>query len=170
MSDPKVPDERWLDEQLAEFTDRLLAAEPDLQPSASDAELRALQEMVVRLKRLLADPQADPQTVERLRVRILAAWQHQQGAAPASGGPRRSFVERLKTWLPSSAGRRSRLALGLSLVTLAVIGLLLAVFLPAPVPSGWSGTAAGGGAVWQLAVLAGLLFLVGLFWLWRSRR
>lgn len=169
MSGERSSRERWLDEQLAEFTDRLLASEPGLQPSAADPELRALQEMVARLKRLLADPQLDPEAIERLQAQILVTWQRQHRETSAADEPRRSFSERLRTWLAPAPSRRSRWALGLSLVAIAALGLLLALFLPADAPLGWLGTATGDEAFWPLAVLAGLLLLVGIIWLWRSR-
>lgn len=164
------PEERWLDDQLAEFTDRLLGEEPGIQPSAADPELRALQEMVIRLKQQLTDSQIDQRVVRQLRARIAAEWQRQNRRLPKHVEHRHTLLEQVKERL-AFVRRRFRPIWGVGLVMIIAI-LLLVVFMPQTTssPSTWLGTALEGSAVWPLAFLAGLLILVGVFWLWRSRR
>src|SRR5512138_577324 len=65
QSDPTNPSS---DELLANFTDRVLDGHTSSAASDADAELRGLEEMVLRLKRTLPEQAPDAKTLRRLQA------------------------------------------------------------------------------------------------------
>lgn len=168
--------EQQLDSQLAEFTDRLLSAEAEGASLSSDPALRGLEETVVQLKHLLADPASDPELVERLGNRLRQEWRCHHALAPEPPG-HTGWWGRLHAWCAGSfdpVEQRSlrlpaRRMAALSLATVAVVSLVLAILLPGQAGESWSGAAGLSSGMLFGLVLAGGLGVVAL-WLWRSRR
>jgi len=67
MSQPNQPNPTP-DDLLADFTDRVLNGKTSVPASPADVELRALEEMVLRLKGSLPPEAPDPQTLKRMQA------------------------------------------------------------------------------------------------------
>lgn len=67
MSQPNQPNPTP-DDLLADFTDRVLNGKTSAPASPADAELRALEETVLRLKGTLPQEAPDPQTLKRMQA------------------------------------------------------------------------------------------------------
>ena len=143
-------------ERLADFTDRLLAAQkPEAQvgPSA-ELGLAGLQETVRSVRRNLSPRQPDAALRDRIRARLAAEWRTTgPGSRQGAGAPRssRQFRRRLAAWS------------ALSLALLVLAGAFAARWLPADL----TGTAQVPGAA--LAVILAALAIIG-FMLWRRRK
>ncbi len=137
---------------LADFTDRLLAGTATPPDPASEPDLRALEETVIRLHRAIPGAALDPRTRERLQAdfgqRVRRAGQQPIGSFWWSRQPPQRWI-----------------------VAFAVLALVL-LFLLAP---GFL-TAAGGniqgtaGALYQNVGLFLVLAIILVFLIWTGRR
>jgi hypothetical protein len=145
------------DDQLAEFTDRLLAGQDGSPAPSGDAELRGLEETVVRLKGAFPNSALDPAGARRMQADFQARL-------------RRAGRDDRSAWR-SVRSRQSRLGFGLLFGAIAIV-LLLLVLTPL---LGWSDEGILGSAGTQYpglglaAVLGGLLLLVIIVWLARRK-
>jgi hypothetical protein len=176
MSDLHEPDDRLLDEQLAEYTDQLLGAsapeqEPELSP---DGELRALQETVRQVAHIVGADAPDAAMAERIRSNLKAYWQ--RTLTPPARAPlaRMSFWQRVRQVLfPGSAGwrssRRGQQVLALRFALAAAVVLMAALFITPSIGTALT-SAAGGSDGWIIAalVLGGATLVLG--WFVRRRR
>lgn len=161
-------EDKQLDDQLAEFTDRLLekgeADGPGL--SADNQELRVLQETVVSLKKELAHPHPDMAMAARIRAGLVLEWR--KLARKRRPGQTRSegWLERIRNIV---LGRgQPRMALGFAA---ALVVVLIAAWLFIPDLGGnLTGTAGVQGEFAPLLLLASLVVLVILIWLAFRRR
>ncbi len=164
-------DDRELDDQLADFTDKLLSKDETLEASLAreDAELRALQEMVVLLHKAVGEQQPSPATTSRIRSGLIAEWHQLQGKIKERPARRlvwsRDFLRRLG-WSFKRQGRR-RLVLGVAAVTTVVLLALVWLFSDA----GLELKATAGEGELGLLMILGLLLLGGaiVWWLFRSK-
>ena len=123
MSDNMKPELHPHDDELAEFTDRLLAGELDdgvNRDLSDDQELRDLEEMAVHITNTFGATQPDPAMVQRGKKKLSAEWQN-MGLSPEKV----PFWKRWSTALAAS-GRRGQQARAIALIV-ALIPLLLAV-------------------------------------------
>lgn len=157
-----------LDDQLADFTDRLLKGDKDAAPSSDDAELRALQETAMKLQQVVSESEAetplDPQSVQRIRQRLAAEWRAAELDEQA-GREKTTFFQKLddlRRIFPRSP-RPVRFALSFVLLA-ALIGLAI-FFFPENSAVHLPGTALGA-KNWGMVAAGGVLFLavIGLVW------
>ncbi|MCI0399358.1 MAG: hypothetical protein L0322_31090, partial [Chloroflexi bacterium] len=129
MPDPIVPDSPEFDDELAEFTDRLLGGEFDKTPELAETpELRRLQETVLRMQRAFGQEQPDLAMARRVESRLKREW-------PRSGldRPKQSAWARWwqaltgrGSWQAPRARRQAQTrALALALLVLLPVALVL---------------------------------------------
>lgn len=161
-----------LDDVLASFTDQVLASGKDPGAPRSDLpELRALEDMVLRLQRNLPATPISPAVNRKMQAKLAAHW--------AAEGPRPTTIslkERLRNllqpkpgWQSSAARQRTWI---LRTAAAAVVFILAAVFIFSPtLGGGLSGTAGlEGGTAPLLAILlvAGVL-IAAVWWIRRQK-
>jgi hypothetical protein len=177
MSDHLDQDEKQLDDQLAEFVDRVLEPDREAKPgennlpalSRQDAELRGLQEIVLALKRVIEKDRPDPALVVRIRSRLQAEWPLYQSGRQSETPRRLEKDQKTRRWLDRffSFPRQRTFAFGFVVATIVLV--LAALFVSPVVGIPLSG-AAGGEDLWiPLLLILGLAILVGVSWIIRSR-
>ena len=149
MSQPN-PNNPTPDDLLADFTDRVLDGKTSVPASPADAELRGLEEAVLRLKQTFPQEAPDEKTLRRLqadfRVRV-----------------RKADSPTIPAW--RLARPRQRLVLTFAAVALAA--LLIAFPFLAPISGSMEGTA--GLQPQDVVLLAGALCVIVLL-IWVRRR
>ncbi|MBN2547586.1 MAG: hypothetical protein JXB15_00390 [Anaerolineales bacterium] len=161
-------EDKQLDDQLAEFTDRLLEKGQADRPgfSVDNQELRALEETVVCLKEELVHPLPGVAMAARIQARLVSEWRKAQRS-------RRPFQDRGESWLDKlrniwlGPGQR-RLALGLT--TFLVVALVAAWLLIPNVGGNLTGTAGVEGELAPFIIILLLMGLIILIWLALRRR
>jgi hypothetical protein len=172
MDDGVENRQQYLDEMLAAFTDQALNANQDqpIQPATNDAELLALEQMVLRIQKNLASRVPEKETARRIRLRLEQEWHLEQKRARGKP-PADSFGIRrlLKGWGGKSKVQRQRtLAFGLAFACMVLV-VALVIFLPSAAPP--QSGAAGMGTDWMPMAMIILVVAVGMaIWLWRSKR
>jgi hypothetical protein len=143
------------DNELADFTDRVLQGKIDHNASSSDGELIGLEKTILRLTNAFpSDPLEDAKSKQML-VRLKARMRREEEAAKPS------FWKRL-------FDLQSNPQVGL-LVVAAMVVVLLVVSLPSiqqPPGSSVSGTSISGTSLFTVLGLAGVLVII----YWISRR
>jgi hypothetical protein len=142
---------QYQDDQLAEFTDRLLEGKADEVASSTDPELRGLEETVLRLKRAFPKGVLDASSARRLQSDFQARV-------------RKENREQQPAW----RSRQSRQRLGLVLAGIAIVIVVLVITPLLPVDNGSIlGTAGTQLPGIGLAIVLGALLLLAL---WQARR
>lgn len=157
-----------LDDQLANFTDRLLDSES---PQALDElhtennNLRQLAETVVMLKQTLQACQPDQATANKIHSVLMAEW-HQTRLDTHVDKNSESIWQRLSNFFRHSF--RGQPAFSLSVITLVMVALLTVWFL---FPTGESlpGAATHANKI-PVIILAGLVIVLVAVWTWRKRK
>lgn len=144
------------DNELADFTDRMIKGRVELSASNSDPELLSLEKTLIRLNNAFPPDPLEDAKVKQMLVRLKARarrGEEEQAAKP-------SFWKRLFDF-------QSNPQIGL-LVAVAAVVLLVIISLPTVVPTGSSvtGTAFSGTGLFTALVLIGVL----LVFYWISRR
>ena len=179
MPEPNKPNSRQqrgndpLDDQLAAFTDQVLAGnatKPDL--TLSDrSELRALQDIVLRLHRNLPDTAISRAMSRRIQSRLSARWKA-EGPQPRPASVWKRIRDLLlperQTWQSSSAGRQVW-ALRTVAVALVVILTVVAVFTP-DLGDNLSGAAGLAGRAAPLVIVFIGAAAVAVWWWVRKKR
>ena len=170
MTNQDTHKNRQLDDQLAEFTDRLLDRKTsiDLQEVDSDDQtLLELQKMVARLANAFQDETVDEATAQRIEANLKHEWQ-KMGATQPEESPwhrwQQSFKARLPQWKPARTQKRAY-ALALASVTAIVVVVSLSLFFPEILTDqNLTGTELGDSfpfpALILFALVAGLLYLL----------
>lgn len=157
-------DEKWLDDQLAMFTDQVLSGS-DVSV-VQDADLQALQKTVLMLKANVSDEQPNLAMVERMRGNLALEWKKME-RSPATVERSENVFERLRRWLMQPGVIQPRtFALGMAALFVAA---LIIVFVSSPGGTPPMGTAWGPSGWLPLAAI-GLTAIVALIWYLRSRR
>ncbi len=153
-------DDHNLDDRLAEYTDRLMSMEKveDSGLSEQDPELRSLQEMVGRLKRVLTEKQPSAATNLRLRANLIAAWRKNNPKIQRETAGRPGWLESILRYMRGTTQRN--VSLRLAFVT-AIILLVIAYFTPT-IGSALTGTAGIEGSWVPVAIAMGVVVVVGL--------
>jgi hypothetical protein len=154
MDNDKLPgaEAKRLDDQLAEFTDQILAGgdETQMDEVLDQAELMELQKTVLRLKTAAQAARPSRAVTARVRAQLLLEWK--KGRQPEH--PLSKFF----TW------SWPRLALAGGLAVLSVIAIFT-LFFSTPLGAPLMGTAEGP-SVWAIVIiLAGIVVIGLLFWL-----
>lgn len=155
-----------LDNRLADYVDALLAGES---PTSQETDLEALQETVIKLKKVLVDDIPSPEMSERIQKKLAVEWAKQKTAPGtqkvSTSSWRRLLRERFN--LPSLAAPRT---FAWSFVTVAVLVLVALLLLNPDFSNNITGTALGqGGWIPVIVIIVGVVAL-GLVWFFRSRR
>ena len=153
MSKFPEPHAQQLDDQLAEFTDRLLSGENelDMEEALNQTELAELQKTVLRMKTAVRAAHPGEAAARRIRSRLLLEWK--QGRQTQTRKPQHFDWH----WpLP-------RRALVGGLVVLSVFGIATLFFIPISAPLMG---AAEGSPVWALLfIVVGIVIISLLLWL-----
>jgi len=168
MTKPQY-NKRSIEDQLADFTDRILAEEKVEQDEATfvpDPDLRALQQTSLRLKEAFGDDALDEKVIQQMRRNIIKQWQLQEQET------RQSVWQRLTGFFKGSDQKwqsqrsRQRLSMAISLATLAVLLLVAIPFLN--IDSNQPGTSGQNPSVIVLIAFGGLILLA--LWLLRRKK
>ena len=160
------------DEQLADFTDKLLSKgeAADASLASQDSELRALQETVMLLHEAIAEERPSPGMADRIHTSLVDEWR-QAGTGEQQDPDReqewaRGLLRRLGS--PFKRPRRRNLAFGF--VAVMAVLLLAVVLLSPDIGFDLTATAGMGGLGLPLTLV---LVLAGggiIWWLFRSRK
>ena len=146
--------DQQLDNQLSEFTDRVLSSDENaakVKEGINQDELMELQKTVLRLKTAVQTARISDMTNARIRSRLLEEWKNNRQAEPHA--PKR-FI--LKWTLP-----RIAMAGGLAIL---IIFVIFSITLFTPSAATLTGTA-DELQVWSpLLILAGIVIIVFLLW------
>ena len=117
--DPSKNQDDW----LADFTDQILNGGSDDLPvdGASDPEMRALAETLLRLKRAFPEQELDPASVKRMQARVMERWREEQEKSP-----RWKEIFRLD-WLTPS--RRQQFGMAFAVLAIASLVIITAPLL-----------------------------------------
>lgn len=158
-----------IEDQLADFTDRILSDDPRKQDEATfapDPELRALEQTARRLKAAFTAGEPDRVVIQRMHNGIIEKWHHQ-------GNFNAKMLWYRLTHRPGRSGQkwtsgqsRRRISIAISLATLLVILLLAIPFLNSS-GTGQPGASGQNPSSFILIALGGLILLV--MWLYRRR-
>ena len=153
-------DDHNLDDQLAEYTDRLMSMEEieDIGLSEQDPELRSLQEMVGRLKQLLTRKQPSAATNLRLRANLTAAWRKYNPKIQRETTRRPGWLESILRRMRGTTQR----TVSLRLAFVTVIILLVVAFFTPTIGTALTGTAGVEGSWVPIAIAIGVVVIVGL--------
>jgi uncharacterized integral membrane protein len=149
-----------LDEQVAQFTDRVLSGNDEMEGEAmaTDIELARLQKTILRLRVAAQVARPAPATTARLRQYLLAEWAKQRAA-----DEKKAKTQNRRAWWPF---QKNSLALG----TVALIILVFALItLPNTVPVNLSGTATGSASAVIGVIIFGVV-VIGVIFVWLTRR
>jgi hypothetical protein len=149
-------DERKLDDQLAEFTDRVLSDRDETEMESEDltnqVELAELKKTILRMRAAVRTAQPSEMARERVRARLLLEWK--------------------KTSQPNSKHFNwpwplPRLSLVAGLVVLTLAGIVTFLVYPTSIPL--TGTAEGA-LVWApILIVAGIVIISIFLWLDRHK-
>lgn len=150
------PEEKLQIEQVAEFADKALSPEFDMESASfsDQADVQRLQQTILRLRVAAQAARPTPSATVRVRSKVLAHWSEVQREHPA----RKQFV-----W-PWSLGQTLAVSGGLAALALAI------VFSPLEnLPISLPGAAQGSSALLPVFILVGITLLIGLIWFIRRR-
>jgi len=167
---PRLDDQN-LDDQLAAFTDRLLAKEGsegdlDLSPNP---ELRELQETLVLMKMAAGDTQPGQDMADRIRNNLVAEWRESGiEKQPVSLWERvRQFSPFHKTAWQSTVSRQRTFALSFAVALAAVV--VAAVFVVSPSTEINLLATAGGQFAFLGTIVVGIIAGAIMLWARRSK-
>jgi hypothetical protein len=168
MSDKSRDPSTHLDDALAAFSDRLLSGElsGSQEMFAQDQELRELQETAVRLHRAFESAEPPQAMADRIHDNLVAEWRE-----AGLGVEQIPFWRR---WLQSDrrpadvpiARRRPAYALAMA-AAIVLLGILASLLIPTIAPE-LTSTAGGGGDMFWLIFVLGIV-VAGVVW-WGARR
>ena len=159
---------RTIEDQLADFTDRILAeerVEQDEATFAPDPELRALQQTSLQLKDAFGDDTLDELVIQRMQRNIIKQWRQEETRVTVWQKLTGFFKGNDQKW--QSQRSRQRLNMALSLATLVVLLLVAIPFMNNP-GSGQPGASGQNPSVFVLVAFGGLILLA--LWLIRRKR
>jgi len=162
-------DDRSIDDELAEFTDRILSQDPEemLELTTQHPQLRSLEEIVIVLKRLFPTGEPDPETANRIHTHLKSEWNRSRSQThlerPRKQEPARHPLAGWEQFL--NLGRKRKYALSFALLAIVI---LVVVWLLAPDFDANLTATAGGGTdllplILILAVVAGIAALIAIF-------
>ena len=158
-----------IEDQLADFIDRILAEEKNKRDEATfapDPELRALEQVLIRLKDAFGNDPPKEEVIQRMQRNIIKQWRQQQEEM------RQPLWQKWVDFFKASGQKwqsqrsRQRLSFALSLVTLAVLLLVTIPFLTNPAPN-QPGASGQNPNVFVLVIFGGLILLA--MWLFRRK-
>ncbi len=121
-----------LEDQLADYTDRILsrkAVKQDEATFAPDPDLRALEQTALRLKTAFGNDGPDEAAIQRMRSNVIEGWQ--RGESKVSDPFWQKWIKAFKPsdqkW--QSQRSRQRFSMALSIATLIVLMLISIPFL-----------------------------------------
>ena len=161
------PGPQQLDNQLAEFVDRLLddKAPQVFEAQVQDEELLELFDTVMRIKRAFGDESLDQSTARRIKTNLISEW-HRGGYSRKRKSIWQRFTFQQTTW--KSTAWRQR-AVGLAIVVLLI--LLFAIVYPFISSAEPTLTGAVDGQINLIPILLIFTLIIGIaYWLIQSRK
>jgi hypothetical protein len=130
MSDD--PNNQRLDDEIADFTDRLLSQSPDSavqgDPQKGAEELVRLQQTVLQLKQAAPNQSPPPSLVARLRLAILSEYRRMQNSTEQVNRAQPGAHSFWKKLVDGFRQQPRRLSMGLTVVTVAALAITLLFF------------------------------------------
>ena len=161
---------RTIEDQLADFTDHILAEEKVEQDEATfapDPDLRALQQTSLQLKEAFGDDTLDEVVIQRMQRNIIKQWRQQEEETRATVWQKLTDLFKGNDQKWQSQRSRQRLNMALSLAALVVLLLVAIPFMNNP-GSGQPGASGQNPSVFVLVAFGGLILLA--LWLIRRKR
>lgn len=160
---------KTIEDQLADFTDRILAdkhVEQDEATFAPDPDLRALEQTSLRLKIAFGNELPEEAVIQRMQRNIIKQWNQEQEEASQSIWQKwfKYFKAPEQKWQSQRSRQRFNMA-----VSFAVIAVLLLVAIPLlndPTPNQPGASGQNLNSI-VLIVVGGLILLV--MWLFRRK-
>jgi hypothetical protein len=124
-------DHRIIEDQLADFTDRMLerTAVEDKEKLAQDPELRALEQTAQRLKSAFSEDGPSEEVIQKMRQNIILEWKQRESQASNSFWRKFSFVQKPREQKWQSQRDRQHWSMIRSLASLAVVMLISILLL-----------------------------------------
>jgi hypothetical protein len=149
------------DNQLADYTDRVLAGRSRQPESRADEEMRTLEETILRLKRVLPQAEMNEASVQGMESRLMARIrQERRGMAVP-------FWQKWFGWNGKYGRFRPQVAVAAGLLVLAAFAILGALAFPANGSSVVAAAFSKAPAILTAIALAGLIIL--LVWIGRRK-
>lgn len=160
-----LPDNRPqnLDDELAAFSDRVLSGDADIEAlttTATDPELRALEETVLLLQRAMHSGGLSEARARRMQRSVLSRWRENQARGRLRG------LNPFGGWRSQQTRRRIGLALSLAVIALLMLALVPSLF---GVNTNLSGSA-GWEAINAIVLIALIGFVLLAAWFFRRKR
>ena len=137
MTDHATSEDRYMDDQLAEFADQVISSKaPEDIPTSEDADMRNLQNTIIKIQENVVEGGPDARMASRIKANVLKEFAKEFGGATqketAQNWLSRLISPREKSW-QSTSSRNKGLVLRIAAVAAAVI---LAMIPFATVPEG----------------------------------
>jgi len=161
MADKQTPISRELDDQLAEFTDRLLGEDQlnSVDPEVKDPALLELQQIAVSLKRAMGYEQPEADLAQRINTALETEWQDMARSSKRNLSWLERFKLRQPTWTSTSSRNRALT------VVFAAISIALIFFFITNSGTGPILTGASYGQNNLIPILFALLIVLGVVFL-----
>jgi hypothetical protein len=163
MSNHTLPEDRRLDDRLAEMADKIIDNDSleHLDLSGLDPEERQLTETIIQLKQAFKASQPDGAMAKRMRSEIMAEWQ--KSKKDEQPEPKSSRVPKTD-WFPRF---KLSLAWGIMAAIVLIIGVVYTIMLPGQITY----TAAAGNTLNLdfILLLTGAILIALIVWLIRRK-
>src|SRR5689334_11952043 len=161
MSKKQPEQATQMDDELVEFTDRVLSGQ-SIEESNVDEELRALEATVVQLKALASDKPSEA-SMQRIEKQLINEWNKAHHTVEKQ-------APEWKKFLPGSRSQTGPRWPVLAF-SFAVVAIILIALLPINqiVPSSIVGTAGNNGPYQIILFVAAAILVIGLLWSGRKK-
>lgn len=154
-----------LDNQVADFVDRVLAGESLDDLATQDMELQKYQKVIVLMGRVLEEKQPDQVIVEKVKNVVLAEWQNIYLQEKAQIGNQSQIIQPRSIWR-SSRNLQRYFAIGL--VAISFIVIFVVYFFSPMFGTDLPGAAEQGNISAYIIFVGVILFLISI-WLLRRK-
>lgn len=168
MTDRHIPNPDKLDDQIADFVDRILeddalqSTDADLQ----DQELLELQKIALRLKGSFGPAKIDNDMMQRIQAKLRSEWPNNEFSPERGFFWRRLFDFHRPAWRAGGGPKRAY-GLGFAAVVLAFI---IIVYTSISIsPPDLVGTAGGQNSLLPIFIFLGIVAIVAIWLLLRRR-
>lgn len=129
MTDQPTSEDRYMDDQLAEFADQVISSQsPENVPTSEDENMRDLENTIVKIQGNVVEGGPDARMASRIKANVLREFAEEFGGAEerveSQGWLSRLFPKRKKSW-QSAASRNRGMALRIAAVAVAIILILI---------------------------------------------
>ena len=161
MPEDRNPENEQVDEELADYTDRLID-----EGQVSSEDPAGLGRTVEQLWAMSKDSKPNPETRKRIHTAIQDEWRQTYGESAAP-----SIWQRVVAFFvpPESEWRSQQQTQRVAVTRIAVAAVMVLVVGLAVTGGGDSSTATAGNGGLLPWVLTGVVVIVGFLWLWLTR-